>query len=351
MKHSLLFLALLAGGAALGYLPHALSRAAVSAPAEEAAAVPSSPPRADEEVWISATGRVEPCSGLRRLVFKTEGVVGRCLVQPGSRVSKGDVLLVLDNHQEQAAVELAQASLKQARAEWAKALSGAHPEEIAAAQNNVQVIREQVRHFRTELERSRKSFAHAAISQQEYAQSWTAWAQKAVGQMSAEADLRRLQQQVRPEDKDLADAKVGQAEAELRVAQRRLEDSYLRAPGDGTVLEVLKREGEGQRLMDNEPAVVFADLEQLCVRADVEPQQAVRLAVGQEVRVSGRGLAGKSVNGRVAAVKQVLGAGGVWGRTRGERPERDVLQVLIEVDSGFWAPVGLPVEVKIHVAP
>lgn len=334
------------------YLPRVLSSpsssAAVAATERlttQAAPVVSSISSA-EDVWIKATGRVEPYSGLRRLVFKTEGVIRDCRVQAGSQVKKGDVLMVLDNHEQEAAVAVAQSELQQAKAERTKALSGAHPEEIAAARSKVQMLQEQVRFFRTEFERTRRTAVRSAASEQEYAQSWTAWVQKAVSQLNAEAELRKLEQQVRPEDRALADARVERAQAQLKLAQHRLEDACLKAPCDGTVLEVLKNEGEGQRLLDNEPVLIFADLTQLCVQVSVEQKHAAQLGAGQEVVISGRGLSGATYPGRIGLVKHMLSSRSGRARSGGEQ---DVLQVLVEVESSFRAPVGLPVDVNIHL--
>jgi multidrug resistance efflux pump len=199
-----------------------------------------------------------------------------------------------------------------------------------------------------ESERSRRAFQQAAASEQEHELARTNFAQKERGLRNAEAQLQYLKNYVRPEDRSLALAKVRHAEAELELARQRLRDTVLVAPCDGTVLQLVKRVGEGQRLIDNEAAVVFGDLRGLRVRAEIDERYARRLRVGQEAVAFGRGLGEDSFCGRVAAVRPIMGKKAVFSRSATERKDLEVIQVLVDMERAFAAPVGLQVDVKIR---
>jgi hypothetical protein len=60
------------------------------------------------------------------------------------------------------------------------------------------------------------------------------------------------------------------ASAHVREAQSALDETQLRAPSDGVILDVLRREGEAARTIDGQPAVLFADDSAVRVRAEID---------------------------------------------------------------------------------
>jgi HlyD family secretion protein len=135
----------------------------------------------------------------------------------------------------------------------------------------------------------------------------------------------------------------------LALAREQLRDTLLRAPFDGTVLEILRREGDGQRLIDSEPVLVFGDLRRLRVRAEIDERYARRIRPGQQALVYGRGLREDTFRGRVAQVRPMMGKKTVFSRAATERRDLGVIQVEIEPGKDFCAPVGLQVDVKILI--
>ena len=101
----------------------------------------------------------------------------------------------------------------------------------------------------------------------------------------------------------------------------------VREAFDGKVLEILKREGEAQRPTDGEPAVLFADLRGLRVRAEIDERHARGIKVGQEARVFGRGLRQAVFPGKVVAVREIMGKKTVFARTATERKDLVALGV------------------------
>jgi multidrug resistance efflux pump len=164
----------------------------------------------------------------------------------------------------------------------------------------------------------------------------------------AEAELLHLKNYVRDVDLALMKAKVSQAEANVEVAEQQLRDLRVLAPFDGTVLKLLKRPGEGVRMIELEPVVLFGDLSRLRVRAEVDERFVNDLRVGQTAEVYGRNLLGKTYPGRVVEVEQIMGDKTVFTRASSERRDLHVLQVVLEMESEFAAPVGLQVDVRVH---
>jgi HlyD family secretion protein len=300
---------------------------------------------------VACVGYVEPVTEVRRLAFKADGVIARCDAEVGRAYRKGDALMSLDDRDEAAAVAVAAAGLRVREAERDKALSGAHPALVEAAGASVRLFHEQFRFYRAELARLEPLLARNSTSRAEFDRMFTEVQQCAHRLARAEAELASLKGAVRPEDVCLAEARVAEARELLALARQRLADTTLRAPFDGVVLEVLRREGEAARAADPEPAAVFADTSRLRVRVEVDDRHVAALAAGQKAVVSGRGLGDRTYPGHVVLVKAVMGKKTVFTRSASERKDLDVVQAFVETDEPLTAPAGLEVEVVVSTEP
>ncbi len=121
----------------------------------------------------------------------------------------------------------------------------------------------------------------------------------------------------------------------------------MTAPCDGTVLKILKREGEGISTFVPEAVLLFGDLSRLRVRAEIDERFVNGLCIGQPAEIYGRNLLGKTYTGRVVQVGRIMGDKTFFTRASAERNDLHVLQVVIEIEPGFSAPAGLQVDVRI----
>jgi multidrug resistance efflux pump len=295
---------------------------------------------------LEGIGYVEPASEVRQLSPRTGGVIKACYVKVGDVVPKGDPILTLHDEKETAAVSLARKQLEVARAEEAQVKSGIHPSRILAAEQTVAGCQAAYNYATREVDRTRN--LNRAASQSDMESADARRLQMKASLLQAESELLHLKNYVRDVDESLMKAKVRQAEANLEVAEQQLRDLRVLAPFEGTVLKVLKRPGEGVRMIELEPVVIFGDLSRLRIRAEIDERFVGELGVGQRAEVYGRNLLGNTYPGRVVEVEKIMGDKTVFTRASSERKALNVLQVVIEMDSGFSAPVGLQVDVRIH---
>ena len=122
------------------------------------------------------------------------------------------------------------------------------------------------------------------------------------------------------------------ARADLRSAELALERTRVRAPADGTVLNVLARVGETAVPSPDSAVVVFGDLSSLRLRAEVEERDAAKVHVGQRVVVKADAFPDKTFEGSVTSISQSLGAPRI--ATRGPRRPNDVevVEVMVALD-------------------
>jgi HlyD family secretion protein len=147
------------------------------------------------------------------------------------------------------------------------------------------------------------------------------------------------------------DARIAAAREKIEVARRALDDSFLRAPSDGTVLEILKREGDGTRVLDGQPAIIFADVSRLRIRAEIDERHVHLLSRSMPAVVTRRALGFREFHGKVVRVNQIMRPKTVFARVADERRDLDVVQVLIDMGPDFQFPVGLRVDVYLERTP
>jgi HlyD family secretion protein len=119
----------------------------------------------------------------------------------------------------------------------------------------------------------------------------------------------------------------------------------VRAPFDGTVLNVFAKFGELVAPSPDAPLVVFGDLKSLRVKAEVEERDAAKLRVGQRVVVKGDAYPDKQFEGLVTSIAQTLSSPRI--ATRGVRRPNDieVLEVLVALDGTPPLLTGMRVDV------
>lgn len=302
---------------------------------------------ADE--WVQGIGYVEPAGEVRRLAFKRPGVIVECRVDIGQQVKKGEVLMRLADAEERAAVVVAESMVALAKAALAQTLAGVNPAQMRAQKAALEAAKVEAAYAKKEFERRQNMMLTlGATSQTDRDQMEMLMNQKAALERQAQAELERLETFVRNEDRAVMEAKVKQAEAQLAEASTALAEMELRAPFDGTVLEVLQREGNPAHSAIPEPVIVFADLTKLRARAEIDETYALRLKQGQAALLHARDEGRMEVTGTVHFVKQVMGKKTVFAKTATERKDLDVLQVLIDLPFAPNLPIGLELDVRIN---
>lgn len=298
---------------------------------------------------VEAIGYVEPLSEVRQLTFKTGGLIQLCRAKIGERVAKGELLMSLDDGSEAAALEVAKEELRVAQADQARILRGVNRHRIDAANFKAESVRRRIVYLEPEYERYRHLHKEKSATLSEFQRVQSDLASARAELASLEAEVEHLNDYVLPEEKLLAAAKVDLATAKVRQLEEDLNDTRLVAPLAGTVLEILRREGESVSASAREPVLVFADLSGYRVRAEVDERYVQRVQPGQKATIYGRNVGDREYRGQVVLVKQLMGGKTVFAHAANERKDLDAAQVLIDMAAGFAAPAGLRVDVAIEV--
>ena len=200
-------------------------------------------PGGQGNVILNATGYIVAAHKIE-LAAKVIGKVAWIGVEKADKVKAGQVLVRLEDDEYRANVLSAQGNLEMLKAKLAEAEHGSRPEEIAKAKADLDQARADQENARVSLERTR-GLVHDKISAQQTLDDAQARYDSAVAKV---ASLDRAYELVklgpRQEEIDALKAQVNQAKGTLDYAQVQLDNTVIRAPIDGTILERNVEQGE-----------------------------------------------------------------------------------------------------------
>ena len=255
--------------------------------------------------------------------------------------------MLLDDGSEAAALEVANEELRVAQADEARILRGVNEHRIEGAKFKAESVRKRIAFLERQYERYSRLQKEKSATLSEF-QKIQSDLDSARAELAAlEAEVAHLSDFVLAEEKLLAAARVDLAAARVRQREQDLRETRLLAPMDGTVLEILKREGESVSASPRESVLVFADLRACRVRAEVDERYVHRVKSGQRAAIYGRNVGDRAYHGTVVLVKQLMGDKTVFAHSGAERKDLDAGQVFIGMEAGFVAPAGLRVDVAI----
>ncbi|PIG91465.1 ABC exporter membrane fusion protein [Gloeocapsopsis sp. IPPAS B-1203] len=276
---------------------------------------------------VTALGRLEPRGTVIKLSAPTSSQgnrVERLLVQEGDRIQVGQVIAILDSHdQRKAALEEAEEQVNVARTQLDVIQAGAKQGEInaqraeiarlsAERQGNIAAQVATVARLQSELQNAQAEFNRYQLLYQEGAISASErdsrrlaldTAQKSVQEAQVNLDRLRLTTpaelnraratleqiaEVRPVDVRSAQAQVNRAIAARNQAKASFEQSVVRSPIDGEVLDIYTRAGE---VVSTDGIAEIGQTQQMQAIAEVYQSDISKVQVGQRVRVTSDSIA------------------------------------------------------------
>jgi ABC exporter DevB family membrane fusion protein len=284
------------------------------------------------EVAVSCTGRVEGASETTEVGAGVDGVVAELKVREGDHVKAGDVVAVIDRRELKPELSAAQAAADAARQGRIRILRGSRREDRERADAEVAAAEAVVAQAELQHRRSARLFEQGILSE---AESDEVRRNLDVSQARLRA-ARKAAELVKapplPEEAAKAEADVRAAEQRVRAAVQTLEKCLVRAPISGTVLRTMLKAGESFSTLVPRPILSLADTSRLRVRAEVDERDVSRVFPGQRVLVRGEGWEGPGVPGRVDRLGAQMGRKTVKTGDPAEKSDRDVLEVLVDLD-------------------
>jgi HlyD family secretion protein len=266
-------------------------------------------------------------------------------VKINDRVSAGDLLIRLDDEDARARLLAADAEAAVRRRERDAETVGRLAQDRRLAEDNAAAAERALAQARTDLDRAlslgRSTSPSEVVGGAERAA--VAAAQEKLEQ--ERVALRRAQTAQGMPLPTRLEAGLTAARSDLSLAEAALERTRIRAPSDGTTLQINARVGETVTPSPEQTLVIIGDLSTLRVRAELEERDTAKVRVGQSVIVKSDAHPGKDFEGRVSTIAQALGPGKLAQRGPRRPNDLEVLEVVVDLATGSPLLPGMRVDV------
>jgi HlyD family secretion protein len=302
-------------------------------------------PVPDDKRWLAvAPGRVEPNSGEIKITAPVIGTIAEVLVKANDKVFAGEPLIRLVDTEalvRKATAEAQVALRRRVRGdENASRLAAARRRAEDAVFDGEKAVTDALGTVdRAAIERRAGRMSDAEL---DAARTTLTRAQDRLKQLRA--DLRRVENENNTPYPTQAEGQLTIARTELAAAEATLQKMIIRAPIDGTILQMNAKLGELASPSSPQPLVVLGDISGLRVRAELDERDFGEIKVGQQVMVRPAAFRGREFAGAVSFIAPLVEQG---RNSRGQRnaTDVDVVEVMVSLNEPGPLAVGMKVDV------
>jgi HlyD family secretion protein len=300
---------------------------------------PATTGQGDKRWRAVAPGRVEPPSGIIKVAAPTIGVVSKVLVNVNDTVFAGEPLIQLNDSEIRSRYSAAEAQaamrLRIRNEQASKAADERRKAEDAVADAETAVFDAQ------------NAVDDAAVQWRTSGGAPTALTNARSALAKARDDLAKRQSQLRSVDGPLPtpnEAQLASARGDLAFARVNLEKLKIRAPIDGTVLQINLNPGELATPSALVAPVLIANLSTLNVKAELDERDITAIKIGQAASVRADAFPGQEFAGTVSSVAPMVEPARLGARS-GNRSDVDAVEVVVKLAQPGPLAAGMRVDV------
>lgn len=279
---------------------------------------------------VAGQGIIEPRDREVKVGAAVSGVIAKIFVNEGDSVKAGTPLIELQDDVERAAVQTAQAQLE-------KASAGARREEREALGADARSAEARAQLSQINARRIHGLFLKGAATEDD---DDKAAYQTRIDQAAAAAAGSRSEQ---------AHAgwrlEVAVSQGQLDEAQAQLGRLTVRAPSDGTILQLVVRAGEFYSTVaqTSSPLLTIGDLTRIRARLDLDERDVAAVRLGQRGFVTAEAFGDRKFPGTVVDIARRMGRKNLRSDEPTERIDTKIREVVLELDDGHELVQGLRV--------
>jgi HlyD family secretion protein len=254
---------------------------------------PVSPPVSPFGNTVAGAGMVEPSTeasgnGYISVGSQLPGVVTKVRVHIGQEVKAGEVLFELDRRQTEADLQVRLAAVENAEAQLQRLERQPRPEEVPPLEAQLRLA--EANHKQQKDVRDRDlQMAPGSVAPQDMLAHELAFRAARAQVAVAQANLALLKAGAWDADKLIAYTTVKQARAAVEQDRTLLDMLLVRAPVDGTILQLNVRPGEYVASAAGQALVMMGNLRPLHVRVNIDQEDIPRLRLEAPARAKVRG--------------------------------------------------------------
>jgi HlyD family secretion protein len=257
---------------------------------------PVPPPTTPFGDTVAGTGIVEPnneasTTSVVSVGSQLSGIVTKVPIHIGQMVAAGDLLFELDRRATEADLKVKQAQVVQAQKSLRELEMQPRPETVPPSEALVKAAEATSKQQKDEFDRTKDAFAKGAASPETLVSAEQTFYNGVAQLTQAKANLILLKAGAWEADKTVAQAAVNTAKAQVDQDKTTLEMLQVRAPSDGTILQINVRLGEyvSVSTAGSQALVMMGNLSPLHVRVSVDEEDIPRLKLAGRARAKIRG--------------------------------------------------------------
>lgn len=301
---------------------------------------------------VAGAGMVEPQTENIAVGASVPGVVVEVLVEVGQKVKSGDPLFRLDDRELNAELAVQKAALADASAQMARLDAMPRAEELPQAEAAVKEAKADWENWEQQWARGEELMTKNAIADEDFVARKQSAIQARERYNSAVAALDLLKAGAWEYDKQVAQAAIDRAKAQVQQVQTDLDRLTTRALVAGEVLQVNVRPGEFVGAPPDQALIVLGKVQQLHVRVDIDEYDIPRFQSDAPARATLKGQPDQWFPLKFVRVEPyVIPKKSLTGDNT-ERVDVRVLQVIYAIDTqGKRLFVGQQLDVFIDASP
>ena len=242
-------------------------------------------------------------------------------VQRGSRVTKGQLLAVLENKDLAGQAEASKGNFEQADAGYVTSVNASIPQQIQKAELDAAAFKAAFDAQQKVYDSRKTLFDQGALPRRDLDSAEVALAQARSANEVAQRQLADLQRLGKEQALKSAHGSRLSAEGQMRAAEAQLSYSEIRSPIEGVVTD--RPLYAGDLATANQPILTVMNLSRLIAKSHIPQIEAAALKVGDPAELKVDGL-DDSVKGRVTLVSPALDPGSttieVWAEAAKPNP-------------------------------
>lgn len=302
------------------------------------------------QMWAaSATGRVEPKNGEVRIMAEAPAQIVDVIAETNDRVTAGDLLVKLDDDDLQqrliAALSEADVRLRERDEDTEDGAASGLALQRREAEDTLYASQRATFRALNAFDKAYRAHRDGKGDAEGVSKAREALAAARKKETSDRETLRKLEDNANMPLPTRLESSLTVARSDVAQVMNAIEKTRVRAPQDGSVLNVWAKEGEMAAPSADVPLVLFGDISSLRVRAEVEERDVTRIRVGQQIVVKADGFPNDEFTGVVTQVAPALGAPRLTSRGPRRPNDVEVLEVLTSLDDNPPLLTGMRVDV------
>ena len=249
----------------------------------------------NDENRIRASGNIEITESV--VSSKVTGEVVSILRDEGTKVNKGDTVIIIDHENLDLQLAQANASREASEAQLNLLRAGARSEDIVQAENTLKQAEINLELASNDKDRMTDLYKSQAITKKQYEDVEAKYEVSLSQFNTTQENLKKLKNLARPEEIKQAEANLNRQIAAVDLLKKNIRDCYVQSPLSGLIVKKFIEEGETVSMLSSLFKVSNLDVAELVIY--IPEEEFGKIKLGQTADVSNDTFKDKIYKGKV----------------------------------------------------